>query len=458
MKPILGLKSKFVYNVFLLARGTAFAQCIPVLISPFLTRMFTPAEFGVLALYVSLLSILGVVSTGRYELAIILSKSNNNAIQLLWMSVCITFIFSLVILLFIINFSEQVAQILNAHDLAPLLIFIPISVLMLGATQSILLWFNRQKKYREMALVKVTRASVIGSLQATIGAGRRLDSSLIANWGLISGYIVGQAFGLMSALYSLKKCKIACDLSDRVNLKPNLSQMVKLGYEYRSLPLLNAPSSLLNTVSVQLTPVLLSIFFTSGVIGFFSLSQRILQIPMMLIGGSVGQVYFQEAKEVRDNSGTLRLLTKSINQKLLLIGLFPVSTILMAGDHIFALVFGDAWAVAGSFAQSLAIWIYIVFISSPLSQLMTVLGKQPQLLFFNSILFISRLGWILWAGLIFGNAELVVLGYGVIGSIIWLGFVFYVMHLAGISVSETLKQILPFSIIVLGAAIIGDFI
>jgi hypothetical protein len=61
---------QFRRSVAVLASGTAISQAIPIAAMPVLTRLYTPEEFGTVVLYLALASLLGVVATARYELAI----------------------------------------------------------------------------------------------------------------------------------------------------------------------------------------------------------------------------------------------------------------------------------------------------------------------------------------------------------------------------------------------------
>jgi O-antigen/teichoic acid export membrane protein len=79
-------KSEFSRNVLTLMTGTTIAQAIPIAISPILTRIYTPEDFGVFALYMSVVSIVSVVATGRYELAIMLPKKDEDAINIVTLS------------------------------------------------------------------------------------------------------------------------------------------------------------------------------------------------------------------------------------------------------------------------------------------------------------------------------------------------------------------------------------
>lgn len=72
-------KSEFNKNVTTLFTGTVIAQAIPIAISPILSRLYSPDEFGVWALYVSLVMFFSVFSTGRYQFAIMLPKEKKRS-------------------------------------------------------------------------------------------------------------------------------------------------------------------------------------------------------------------------------------------------------------------------------------------------------------------------------------------------------------------------------------------
>lgn len=452
------IDNEFFRNIYLLARGAGLAQFIPIIISPLLTRLFSPEQFGILAVYVAVISVLGILSTGRYEMSVMLPKYQNEAIQLIWVSLTAVLFVSMTVLLGSVYFADSIFDYLEVEGNKVILFFLPLSILCIGITQTVSIWLNRQKKYTKISKQQVIRALITGGTQLGSGALSIAHSLLTFKIGLIPGYFVGQA---AAALYSIKLVfghKTRNTHGSETRLKPNPEKMLKLAFEYRVFPFFNLPSALLNTTSRQMTPLLLGVFFTPAAVGFFALSQRIMQVPMMLLGSSVGQVYFQKANEIADNNSALRKLTNSVNDKLLLIGIFPVVAILIGGDFLFGIVFGDQWALAGVYAQYLALWIYMVFISSPLTHLLTVLGKQREFLFFNTTLFVARLGWFTWAGNNYDQADPVLIGLGAIGSSIWFCFIIYVLRLVGVPWTSLVKKFMPYLLIVLIAALLGHWI
>ncbi|MBF4218060.1 lipopolysaccharide biosynthesis protein, partial [Vibrio anguillarum] len=126
------MNKSFSKNVLTLMTGTGIAQAIPIAIIPILTRMFSPEDFGLLALYAACVSILGVVATGRYEIAIMLPKDDEDARLLLQLSMLVALFFSLLISIPISIWNAQIARFLGNEDIAVWLYLVPVSVLFTG--------------------------------------------------------------------------------------------------------------------------------------------------------------------------------------------------------------------------------------------------------------------------------------------------------------------------------------
>jgi O-antigen/teichoic acid export membrane protein len=67
-------KGRFARSVAVVTAGSALGQGLVVASAPLLTRLYTPVDFGVLAVYGSIVSLVAVAASLRYELAIALSR------------------------------------------------------------------------------------------------------------------------------------------------------------------------------------------------------------------------------------------------------------------------------------------------------------------------------------------------------------------------------------------------
>ena len=139
--------NEFNRNVVTVMTGTTIAQAIPIAIMPILTRLYTPEEFGIFALYVAIASIFGVIATARYELAIMLPKKDSEAANLFNLSIIITFIISLFTLLFVLIFHQPLINLIGNPEIGKWLYFIPLTVLFTGLYQTLNYWSSRKKNF-----------------------------------------------------------------------------------------------------------------------------------------------------------------------------------------------------------------------------------------------------------------------------------------------------------------------
>ena len=209
---------------------------------------------------------------------------------------------------------------------------------------------------------------------------------------------------------------------------------------YKNFPLFDIWSSLLNAASTMLPTLMLGFFFNPSVVGFYALSYQVLSVPMSIIGSSIAQVFFPYANEAK-RSGQIDQLTIKIFRNLLAIGFVPILLLTVVAPDLFALVFGGRWYTAGEYTRWLSVWLLFVFISSPLSNIYSIMEKQREGLIVNIVMFGSRL-LVLVLGGIKGEAHFTVALFGITGVVLWIFNCIYIQQLAGVSVYTTFVTIL----------------
>jgi len=186
---------------------------------------------------------------------------------------------------------------------------------------------------------------------------------------------------------------------------------------YRKFPLVDSWSALLNIVSWQMPTFLLASFFSPTITGFYSFGFQLLQLPMSFIGSSISQVFFQRASKAK-SEGTLASLVKNVFRLLVIVGMFPILILTIVGSDVFSTIFGRAWTEAGIYVQILSIWVFIWFISSPLSTLYIVMEKQQFGLKYNLINFSTRLLSLFLGGFL-GDARIALSLFSVSGIFVY---------------------------------------
>ncbi len=362
-------KSDFGRNVLTLMTGTTIAQAIPIAITPILTRLYTPEDFGVLAFFVAITMILGSVANARYELAIMLPKDNDEAINVAALGLLIASIFSLFLLILIISINSQIVKWLDNEEISIWLYFVPFVVLMLGLFNILNYLNTRKKRYKDIAIANIYKATFMASVQLTLNMVKS------GSFGLVSGNVLSH----IVANYRLAK-NVASDFDLS---KISMHEIKRLGKRYINFPKYSMWAILANNLSTHLTNILVSIYYSVATLGLYSLSQKILGLPSALIGSSIGQVYFQQAILEKHETGKV---TKSFNttfKKLFTLSILFFVPLYFIVEDLFAFIFGEEWRVAGSYAVILVPFYFIRFISSALSVTISIFEKNHVALVVN---------------------------------------------------------------------------
>lgn len=360
-------RSDFTRNFLVLFRGTLIAQLIPVLLTPVLTRLYSPADFGVLELFLSVSLILGVIANGRYELAIVLSDEKKDAWNLMSLGMLISIAFSILLILFVVLFVDQIVGWLNESEIRVWLYLIPIAVLFQGWYGMLNYYNTREKDFKTIAAASVTRATGRTGLQLLIGI-------LVHS---PAGLIIGQVFGFFSGVFMMmRKIKLKAFFSE-----VSWSKMKKQGKRYRRFPIFTLPATLANTAAINLTGILISAMYSITSVGFYALANRILGMPGSLIGKSLANVYHKEAVDHRKTKGHAKVVFVSTVKKLLLVSIPIFLIIFLFAEDLFAFVFGEEWRTAGEFAKILIPLLFIRFIFAPVSVTLSVFERQELSLY-----------------------------------------------------------------------------
>ncbi len=407
-----------------LLSGTVVAQGLAYLARPLLTRLFTPEAFGLLGFYLAAVTVLATAASGKYEDAVLLPDDDRDAAGV-WTLALALGLGAAVLSLALIPFSEPLAAALDRPDIALPLLLVPLGLLATAWGRAAELWLTRTNRFRTISGSKVAQNAVMVPTQ--LGAGLAGGAAMGLIGGHLAGRIVGTAVLMGRALRG--EGRLVLDAGD----------LGRLARRYRRFPLFAMPSGFLNTLSMQLPAFFLLALFEPDVLGLYVLAYGTLAVPMQLIGGSVGQVYFVRAAEARRRDA-LGGLTQAVFTRLSALGLFPMAALALAAPAAFSVVFGAEWREAGVYAQLLAPWLYFVFVSAPLSNLFDVLEQQPWELAFNVVMMAARAA-ALWVGGALGGPLGAVGLFGAVSAVLWLGHTVWMLHWGEAALGEAARAV-----------------
>jgi len=359
-------KSEFSRNVLTLMTGTTIAQAIPIAISPILTRIYTPEDFGKYAIFLSLVMIAMPITALRYEQAFMLPKNKIDSIALLKGSLIILPIMTVILTLVLIGFNN-----LLKFDIWMIIAF-SIGIFFFGFVNIILAYFNRIKNYKQI------KNNMI------ITSGTNAFISIL--FGLLSGsyivLIVSIIFSkIIAFFYSYK------NIVKYMLLRIDKNRIVKQLKEYKDMPKHSAPEVFIGAFNRQSIIIFLTYFFDPILAGSYFLINRIFGTPISVFSASFSKVFY---KEFTQSSTKKSYILKTWLKLFIVVIPFWVLFHFIIFDLVL-LVFGDDWSKAATIAQVMLPYFAINFIFSATSTSHLTLRLQHVALFFAILSFFTKL-------------------------------------------------------------------
>ena len=346
--------------------GTTLGQIISLAVYLVLSRIYTPQDFGVFALYMSILSITNIMATAKYELAVMMPREDHKGLNLTGLSAIISVFVSLFLFVLVLLFNKPFTRMLGNEQISPWLYLVPLSTLLNGCYQGLNYWSNRNKRFRTMTAASLGQSLTNSSVK--VGAGFLVTGP----FGLIFGSIAGQFTGLLTYLGNFLK-------HDRNKFSLiNQKDMASLAREHYRFPKYNMLHGVANNFSGNLPVFILTSWFSSAAAGLYSFGFTMIFRPMSLITTAFSQVFSQRVI-TRENEG-LPILpdVRRLLVKMFQFSFIPFVIVAIFASRIFGFVFGQEWETAGQYTRILIPWLYVVFLSAPFSFLPDLFRVQGK--------------------------------------------------------------------------------
>ncbi|MCB0431128.1 MAG: oligosaccharide flippase family protein [Flavobacteriales bacterium] len=381
-------------NTAVLFSGTAIAQVIPLLLSPVLTRLYSPADFGTYYLFLSMVAPLAVVYSGRYDMAVMLPSEKRDAAHVAAVGVVVAGLLSLITAILVWPLSHFISLKFESPDVEPWLIWVPVAVFFMASYRCVSFLLIRDEKYKLSSVNKVVQTSATGA--SSVGMGWQ-NANL---GGLIWSDLIGKGLLFIAGFVQVKRIGYAMR-----NI--NLSHMREMARRYAEYPKYNALPALADSLSLNIPVMMVFNFFGQQVTSFFNFSRQVIGSPLLLVSGSLSQVLFQRIARKKEAGESIRKMLMSTLGVLSLLALVYLAVIELTAEDLFAWAFGEPWRMAGYHARFLAISFALKFVISPLSIVFPALGAIKTgsiwqgvyffaiaVLFFAGVLSIRQFLWL----------------------------------------------------------------
>ncbi|MCX6253886.1 MAG: oligosaccharide flippase family protein [Bacteroidia bacterium] len=384
------LKSELLRNTSILISGTALAQLIPILLQPILRRYFSPEIFGAYSVYLSLIGILIVISSFRYELAIILPRKDNEAAGVFFLTILLNLIFNILLLLAIILWKKKIIGYLNlSESFADYLYIVPLGTFLFSSYQSINYWLIRKKRFFPISLNKFARRGFEGGAQVIFKFAK-------VSHGLIFGDLIGHTANIISGIYQGSKSGLSLRLFSPDKIKYVL-------FKYSEYPKFNIIPSFMSACSYLLPAIIINKFYSAENTGYFDLSKLFLSIPPALIASSISNVLLESISEKNKTKLSIRKDLTSILIFVSIAIVFEIGIIMFWAEDLFRIFFGARWEFSGTISKIL-VWAFAFnFFVSSFSSIFISLRKIKLLSVWQLLYFISILSLFFFNNLTFSS-------------------------------------------------------
>lgn len=357
------LGSVFAKNVTTLLSGTVVSQGISFILVIILQKWFySPGDFGILSLFLSISNVIVSISTLKYEYAIVLTKSRESAILIAVLCLCLSLASSLLTIPGMIWLIPVLIP--QQNSLLTILIWAtPVIVLTAGAYEALSYWHNHQSTYRRISISRV------GQSLTTELTRFALIPAYLGGKSLIIGRLIGQLAATLYLLPSLYGSFVA------LNSKVTWKKIKAVALEYRDLPIYTMPTIFLSNLTNYLLIQMFFGFYGSSTVGLVSVSIQYIAVPFTIISGAFAPVFFKKIVDIPEK-GVLLTVYKNFLFKLGTIGVAGIIIVYLVPDSWIIGVLGSKWEGLPDFMRLTVLWQTVAFVPSALSFIYTRLRKQ----------------------------------------------------------------------------------
>jgi O-antigen/teichoic acid export membrane protein len=370
----IGIKRSFVYAL----GGSGASQALLLLSAPILTRLYTPKDFGLLAVYIAIVTFLSTIVFFRYELAITLSRSVTTTLAIIKLCLILGSIVSIIIWGGLYSLNDNIFMLLSGSDYKLSLWLIPVAACALSLMSLCRFWIVKAGRFDIMA---VSRGSVTLILITVQLVGGLLKVGAI---GLIVGHLIANLL-TASALFGLVFKKYICALR---SIRP--CNVKKVAVRYINFPKYIVISDGLLTLGIQAPPIVIASVFSVSSAGLFALAYRCALAPVSLVAESCGKVFLSRSLALKADERLPKFVMMSylvLNR----IAIIPLLLIGLISDNIVILIFGLDWSESGLYITLLIPSIAAIFIFVPVMTLFTALERQKMELRFQTLILTFRM-------------------------------------------------------------------
>ncbi len=398
-------KSSILKETGTLLGGNVLAQVIALAAYFILMRIFSPDDYGLYNIFYSYIEVLIILSTLKYELAVVVADDDREANDLAGLTLRINTLVSLLLLTIVLVLWLTGMLPGNFAQLGWMVLLIPPMVFFCGTSRVYGALFNRMHRYRSIAVNETVNAGTGALLKIALGLLGMLQA------GMPVGTVAGRA--IANITYRLKLRQLGRTPSFHGDRTAAFSVMRK----HRNFPFFVASKDFINSLSYNLPFLWLALYFDRAEVGLFALALTFTFRPANLLNTAIEKVYYARTAEgVRQGEPVGRM----ISRMLLVVNAIALPVCILAwfvAEPVFSFCFGGRWAGCGVYVRALLPWIFLSLSATPLTFISNVFSTQRIEFYFYLVLLALRVAAIA-IGVSAGGFLLAIRLYAAAGALI----------------------------------------
>lgn len=372
------IESSNVRNVAKLLSANVVAQVIGLVVYPLLTRIYSPEDFGLLNLFLSIGVVLVIFGTAEYQYAIVLPEEEKKAAAIVHVGL-ILLLFTTIITAISVGWTKDIAELFNSPALGKYYKYLPVFVFVSGAWNLLNYWYIRQKMYPRISGYQMSQSALLAGTKLGFGYCK------ITEGGLIYSSIIAPLIAIaISIAIAWKKC-----ITPLVQF--NLKDTITRAKEYRNFPLFTLPRSLINVIANQLPILLLTPIFGTERIGLWSMSLLLGFVPINMLTKAFYQVLYQHTAERVHNHQSISVTFRQFTRWCTAIIIPMFMGLYWILPDLSAWLLGEVWYDAGEYIRWMLPWLFCTLITASIGFLSDVFFQQKVGLYFEIALAVMRI-------------------------------------------------------------------
>lgn len=410
-------QNSFVKSVLTISSGIVIAQGISFALSPIYSRIYDPSVFGEFSVMTSSGAIITSIICLGLITAIMLPKDDASARRIC--SLILLSVTSLGTLIFAVMLAISPYYKAFTVDSVPYWQGCAIVYLHIMITNISSLYYsyvNRKGLYRVLFWNPILGGVANGVITVALG---------LLGWGLI-GYAIGTiSAGVINIIHMARHVK-PFDL--------RCARVIQTLKEYKQFPLLQLPANIISTYAQQLPILMISLYFGNAVLGIYFMTMRFLNIPVTLLAAPINRVYYRDASRRYADGHSIGVFTFDILKANIKLAIIPICLLMVFGEPVFAVLLGEKWRAAGTYAEAMGMYMLVTFCSSCVSGGFVITGRQKYNLLIAIISIVANAAAFFVGNLVFGDAHMVLCCFAAVNIVITLCVVGWFMCANGVKV------------------------